>query len=185
MNTYWDIFGSIIISSLFMMTIIVFHNSLSQERSMSNLWIITQENAKALSDVIEYDLRKIGYGLSPGQSPFLSADSTQITFCSDFNKDGNIDSIRYHVSDSTQASGTDNPKDLLFYRVVNGQTVRGSALGITSLKFSYYDSTGTVTNTLDEIREIEVEFNVESPITVDRYYPSVFILKKIKPKNIL
>ena len=88
MNTYWDIVGSIIISSLFMMTLFIFHNSLSRERNMSNLWTITQENAKVLSDVIEYDFRKIGYGTAPGTCPFISADSTSIAFYSDLNNDG-------------------------------------------------------------------------------------------------
>ncbi len=185
MHTYWDILGSFIIGSLFMMTILVFHNSLSQERSMSNLWIITQENAKTLSDVIEYDFRKIGYGVSSGQCSFISADSADISFYSDLNKDGNVDSIRYYISDTTQASGTDNPKDVLFYRIVNGQSVPGSALGLTHLKLSYYDSTGAATDILGNIREIEIEFSVESPMTMDSYYPSVFMKKKIKPKNII
>lgn len=185
MNTYWDIIGSLVISSLFMITLFTFHNNLLQERSMSNLWIITQEDARSLSDVIEYDLRKIGYRVPKGNCAFISADSTGISFLSDLDDNGVVDSVRFYASETSKVSSTDNPDDMLFYRIVNGQSVPGSALGLTYFKVSYYDSAGVITDVLDKIREIEVEFNIESSMTVDRYYPFVFIKKKVKPKNIL
>ena len=185
MNTYWDLMGSIVIGSLLMITILAFSNNLSNERCMSNLWVITQENACALSDVIEYDLSKIGYGTGSKENNILYADSNEVSFLLDLDDDGSLDSVKYYVSDVSKASGTENPNDVLFYRIANDDQDLGSALGMTYFKINYYDSTGAVTDSLHRIKEIEVIFDVESPLTIGDYYPAVHIRKNVKPKNII
>jgi len=181
-STYWDIMGSMFVGSLLMLTLLLFNNNLSNERIISNLWTITQKNATTLSDVIEYDLKKIGYNVTMKENSIIYADSNEISFLSDIDNNGNVDSIRYYVNN---ASGTSNPNDKLFYRIVNGLQTSGSALGLTYFKINYYDSTGAVTNILNKIKEIEVTFEVENTINKDNNYSKVFIKKKVKPKNII
>lgn len=185
MSTFWDLMGSMLIGSLLMITILAFSNNLSNERCMSNLWVITQESACTLSDVIEYDLSKIGYGTGSKENNILYADSNAVSFLLDLDNDGSLDSVMYYVSDVSGASGTENPNDVLFYRIVNDDQNAGSALGVTNFRINYYDSTGAVTDTLNRIKEIEVIFDIESPLTIDDYYPTVHIRKSVKPKNIL
>ena len=184
MHTYLDTLGSMVLGTLLMISLLAFYNNFSTERYMSNLWIISQNNAAVLSEVIDHDFRKIGYNVpSPGNS-IISADSSSIDFLLDLDNDGNVDSVRYYVGNSSETPGTDNPNDRLFYRIVNGQNTRGSLLGLTGFKLAYFDSTGAATSVLNDIREIEIFLTVESPVTLDDYYPTVFIRKKVKPKNI-
>ena len=184
MNAYLDTIGSTFIGALLMISLLAFYNNFSTERYMSDLWVISQGNASALSEVIEYDFRKIGYNSPNPENSILSADSSSISFLADLNDDGSIDSVRYYVGNSSEAAGTENPNDVLFYRIVNGQNTRGSALGLTKFKLVYFDSTGTVTSMLDRIKEIEVLLTVESPVTFEDYYPTVFMKRKVRPKNL-
>ena len=184
MNTYLDTLGSMVLGTLLMISLLAFYNNFSTERYMSNLWIISQNNAAALSQVIGNDLRKIGYNVPSSNNSITSADSSSLSFLLDLDSDGNVDSVRYCVGSSSETPGTDNPNDRLFYRIVNGQNTRGSLLGLTGFKLFYFDSTGAITGILSNIREIEIFLTIESPVTLENYYPTVFIRKKVKPKNI-
>ncbi len=56
-----------------------------------------------LADQIESDFRKIGYCEDPSKISdstvlIISADTSQIKFITDLNRDGNLDTLEYYVS---------------------------------------------------------------------------------------
>jgi hypothetical protein len=144
-------------------------------------------NAKTLADIMENDLRKIGYGYN-GSTPILVAQPQKIEFAADIDSNGVVDTITYLLSDSTAVSYTDNPSDKILYRIVNGDTSKGPSLGITNLQFTYLNLQQTATTVPDSIKYIKAEIWVQSPTTVyddgQQKYLFTYWEMTINPRNI-
>jgi hypothetical protein len=69
-------------------------------------------------------------------------------------------------------------------RVVNSDTLDGPSLGLTKLKFSYYNSSRSPTNNFSEIRYIKAELWVESIFPVDGDYLFTYWEMTINPRNL-
>lgn len=194
MNVIIDILGSTFIGG-FIILLILKLNLYSQNVSInSDTELKLQQNAKTLAEVLDYDLRKVGYNYD--LTAFITADSNKIKFYADMNEPGTagygtIDVVEYFLSDPTKAAGTTNPKDVVLTRVLNGtDTLSGPSLGLVKLKFSYYDHKYTKTSVTDSIKYIKAEFWVESlePIEVNfgtqTGYPFTYWEMTINPRNI-
>jgi type II secretory pathway component PulJ len=177
--------GAIVI--LMIIGIVFYIQNSSQEVNNAN---IAQMNLKEIAELLDYDLYKIGFRV-PGNKIIL-ADSTRLTFLSDIDNNGKIDTIRYFVGSPSDLSSTPNPNDRILYRLVNNEPQRGSNLGVVDFKFTYYDSTNTkinysslVTQTQrDRIKAIEYYVKVESLYPIEGYYPGAEIKKVVRPKNL-
>jgi len=194
MNVIIDILGSTFIGG-FIILLILKLNLYSQNVSInSDTELKLQQNAKTLAEVLDYDLRKVGYNYD--LTAFITVDSNKIKFYADMNEPGTagygtIDVVEYFLSDPTKAAGTTNPKDVVLTRVLNGtDTLSGPSLGLVKLKFSYYDHKYTKTSVTDSIKYIKAEFWVESlePIEVNfgtqTGYPFTYWEMTINPRNI-
>jgi hypothetical protein len=133
-----------------------------------------------MSEVIEtitYDIPKIGYNLNALPDTLLrSVSSSHIEFYSniDNSTDQSLELIRWEVS-SDSVSSTNNPYDVLVYRIVDGDTTVINA-GITSLTFNYYDELGSntplsipisaVTNKSDIDDIVQLQITMESASSV-------------------
>ena len=124
-----------------------------------------QQNAKTLAEIINYDLRKIGYNYD--STALIIAQPTRIKFYADMNAPGTtghgtVDVVEYYLGDSTEVTSTPNSRDKVLYRIVNDiDTIGGPSLGLVDLKFSYLNSQGIATTYLDSIKYIKAEFWVE------------------------
>ena len=149
-----------------------------------------QQNAKTLAEMINYDFRKIGYQHTG--TAFVIADSNRIKFYSDLDRNNTVDTLEYYTSDTTVATGTENPRDIVLFRKYNGVPMGGPTLGLTKIKFSYLDEFNVATTVLANIRYIKVELWVESIIRemesnfVNPNHPYLFTYweMKINPRNI-
>src|SRR5690606_29337485 len=63
-----------------------------------------QQNAKTLAELLNHDLRKIGYKTSG--NAIISAEPKSIAFYSDIDSNGVVDVVKYMLSDSTDVSST-------------------------------------------------------------------------------
>lgn len=141
-----DIIGSMIIGGYLLVTVISFNSNASQNTYGYSGELIVQENIVAVVDILEYDLRRIGYCQDPTKIPnpslaILSADSSYIKYLADDNKDGNLDTVEYYLGTSDELSETPNPEDRMLFRSVNGQSLSAN-LGITVFKMTFYDVLG-------------------------------------------
>ena len=124
-----------------------------------------QQNVKTLAEVINYDLRKIGYKYEG--TAIETAEPHRIRFYADLEAPGTVghgvmDFVEYYLGDSTEASGTLNQRDKILYRIVNHtDTSGGPTLGLVDLKFSYLDGQGLQTAFKDSIKYVKAEFWVE------------------------
>ena len=134
----------------------------------------------SVAEVLESDLRKIGYCKDWTKIPdptksILLADTSSIKFLTDVNNDGNVDTLYYYIGPTSELSNTPNPRDRLLYRVVNGSAPKSSNVGITRFKLTYYDSFGNeitkmpVTPT-GKIQKIQIDLQVENTEAIDSAY---------------
>ena len=194
MNILLDLFGSIFIAGLLLLMILKLNLFASNANYYSDNELKLQQNAKTLAEIINYDLRKVGY--QHNGTAIIAAEPTRIKFYADMEAPGTaghgtMDIVEYYLSDSTEASSTLNLRDKILYRIVNNDTIGGPSLGLVDLKFSYLDSTGVVTNLLDKIKYIKAEFWVEPYDPVNNFITgqkdsSVFTYWQltINPRNI-
>jgi hypothetical protein len=194
MNVLIDLIGSSFIGGILLLLILKL-NLYSQNTSISSdSELRIQQNAKTLAEIINYDLRKVGYNYN--NTAIVTADSNKIKFYADMNEPGTagygtIDVVEYFLSSPSKAASTTNPKDVVLTRVLNGtDTLSGPSLGLVKLIFSYFDKGLANTTNLDSIKFIKTEFWVESldPIEVNfgtqTGYPFTYWEMTINPRNI-
>jgi hypothetical protein len=173
MNIILDLLGSSFIGGMILLMVMQMNLFMSNGRSFSDQELQMQQNAKTQADIINFDFRKIGYGHS-GTS-ILVAEKEKIRFVGDLERPGEagygtLDTVEYFVKDSTFATGTSNPRDIILVRVLNNKdTLAGPSLGLVKLNFSYLDSLSTPTTDLSKIKFIKTEFWVEPNETVFNY----------------
>lgn len=165
MNFLLDLMGSSLIAGILFLLILKLNLYSSNANYYSDNELKLQQNVKTLAEVINYDLRKIGYKYDG--PAIVTAEPHRIQFYADMDAPGTfghgvMDFVEYYLGDSTEASGTANQKDKVLYRVINHtDTLGGPTLGLVDLKFSYLDGQGLATANLDSIKYIKAEFWVE------------------------
>ena len=182
MNVILDLMGSTIIGGLIISMMINFNVFQSNASFSSDSELQLQQNAKTLAEILNYDLRKVGYGCS--SAAIVVADSEKFSFYSDIDKNGTVDQITYTISDTSNASTTTNPEDVILYRIVNNDTSKGPSLGLTKLKFSYLDGLGSETTTFSDIKYIHAEMWIKSIEPVQGEYIFTYWEMTINPRNL-
>lgn len=138
MSMLLDIFGSVVIAGLLFIMMIRLNLFSSQTSYISDSELKLQTNTKTLAEILDYDLRKIGYRYDG--TAILLADSTRLTFMADIDSNGTAEQVDYFVGDSTEATGTLNPSDIILKRTIDGSNLMsGSSLNLVKLKFTYLD----------------------------------------------
>jgi len=171
MNALIDILGSTLIGGILLLIILQMNLFMTNASFSSDNELQMQQNAKTLAEIINYDLRKIGYKYDV--TAILIAEKEKIKFIGDLQRPGEtghgvVDTVEYYVKDSSFAMGTSNPRDIVLVRVLNNiDTIAGPSLGLVKLNFSYLDSLSTPTIDLPKIKFIKAELWVEpiEPVT--------------------
>ena len=150
--------------------------------------IFVQQNLVAVSDLLEYDFRKIGYCkdftiITSPTDAIRYADTSRITFWTDFptsttgsgyDGDGALDSLTYYVGPTSELPETPNPNDRLIYRVENDATPIGVNMGVTTFNLQYYDAMrvrlSTPVTDCRLIQYLQITIQVEHPVKWTKYY---------------
>lgn len=165
MSILLDIFGSVIIAGMLFMLIIKLDLFSSQTSYASDSELKLIQNTKTLAEIIDYDFRKVGYRVSGNAIEI--AEEKKFKFKADINFDNNPNTIEYTVSTSEKVKGTENPDDIILYRIVDSDTSGGPSLGLVNIKFSYLDSALTIISSpvsptdINKIRYIKTEMWVQ------------------------
>lgn len=173
MSAILDIMGSTFIGGMILLLIIKLNLYSTSVSYSSDNELKLQQNAKTIAEILNYDLRKVGYNHTG--TAMLIADSTHMKFYADINAPGTAghgveDVVEYFVLDSTNASGTSNLRDIVLVRVMNGSdSITGPSLGLVKLRFSYYNGSDVKTTVLDSIKYIKTEFWVEPTEKIDNF----------------
>jgi len=185
MSSYLNLIGSIIIGGLLFLMINRYHGSLNQNSQEQVLDSMTMENSTSITKLIEFDFNRMGLRVSTTTNPVVQADSNRITFLSDIDDNGNVDTLRYYLSDTTLVTSTENPRDRILYRLVNNEAPIDAALGVTQFNILYLDWMGYETTDLSQIRTFVISLMVESIAPYEDRYSSYFWQTRISPPNIV
>ena len=187
-----DIIGAGIIVGILFLTIFGLGANLSQASYENSFTYQLQSNTTTIARIIESDLVKVGYHV-PAGTEITAATASSVTFKADLKDNGTINTVQYYVGTTSEAAviATKNPRDIVLYRVVDGQTIEAN-VGVTGLQLKYFDAAGNETMTLNQIRSIYVKVNLESPeraikttdTAADTSYPGVFWEKTVFPRNL-
>jgi hypothetical protein len=165
MGVILDILGSTFIGGLILFLIMNLNLFMSNAGYSSDNELRMQQNAKTLAEILNYDLRKIGYNYDG--TAILTAEKERVKFLGDLQKPGEagfgvVDTVEYSIKDSTFALGTSNCRDIILIRRLNNEDYAdGPSLGLVKLNFSYLDSLSAETADLSKIKYIKTELWVE------------------------
>jgi len=184
MGSHLNLIGSIIIGGMMLLIINNYNSSLSQTSHERTLDAITTYSASGIAKLIEYDFNRMGLRVPQATTVIRRADSSRITFLSDIDNNGNIDSLKYILSVPDSASSTYNPRDRLLYRIMNNEPMRDAALGVTRFRIRYFDWDGHTTTDVTQMRSFEITLRVESVVPYDTVYSAFYWQTKICPPNL-
>lgn len=167
MGTVFDLIGSYLFKAAMIGIIVSTSISLNQVMVEKSQLVNLEKNINVATSVLEWDIRNAGYRL--GSNGLRLAQSRQVSWLSDVDNNGVVDSVAYTSTAYTVRMGDSTVTRYDVYRYVNG-TGNLIMKRLNGLSFAYFDSSGVATSTLSLVRGIKVSIQAESPVTVnDRY----------------
>lgn len=187
-QTILDLIASTMVFSTLLLISLRLNGSTMENVQAFREDIIVQQDLVAVSDLLEYDFRKIGYckDFTVITTPTLAiryADTSRIRFWTDFplaksgsgyDGDGTLDSLTYYVGPTSELADTPNPHDRLLYRVENNNTPVGVNMGVTQFQIQYFDALKnkltTPVDSCQKIQYLQITIQVEHPVKWTKYY---------------
>ena len=180
-----DLIGSFIFGSFLLLAVMGVSGDMTASVHCASQDYIAQSHATALAEIVQEDLRKVGFGVSG--TPVMEADSTQIRFLADLGADGTVDTVRYHTGSPDESLDTPNPRDRVLYRTLNTAPATPFPFGVTRFRLCYFgtegDSLGSPTP-LDQVRYIRIDLTVESLEPYRTEYSKTFMQLHTRPRNL-
>jgi hypothetical protein len=179
MDSILTLVGSIVIGGLFLLGLMAFYGGVMDYSHEKTFELLTQETTASFMEIIDHDFRKIGSGVT--FPAFAITDTAIITFLGDIDEDGAVEVVQY---DTAAANTTQNPNDLILYRIVDGDTTIGTPAGVTGFDVSFLNEAGTPTTDLMEVRMLDIQLTVEGLYPYDNRYTKAVWQKRITPQNL-
>jgi len=164
MSVALDLIGSVVIASFVILIGLRLNQTIAGSADAAGASQTVQEAAVDIVRSIEYDFRKMGFGLPQANQAVVLNDSTRIIFrVGDRNNPGIVNTIEWFLGDTLK--NADNKRSRILYRRVNGGQAVGASLGITLFKLRYFNSNGNIipyNSTPTQVTSIETSVRVES-----------------------
>jgi hypothetical protein len=182
-STLIDILGATVIGGLLLIILLRLNGSVTENNIIYGSDRSLQRSLAETAVVVEKDLRRMGYCADPFKltdlmSRVIKADSSYISFYTDVDNDGNLDSLAYYISDTTALSNTKNPRDRILYRQINNGTPFMVNTNVVQFKLTYYDVLGyelpSPVASPSMITHLEISFKVEDPEAYDQEYSEAY-----------
>jgi hypothetical protein len=177
-TTILDILGAAVIGGILLINLLKVNGSLVENESIYSHDKNLQIDLVIAATVLERDFSLLGYVKSTNlvglNQNIFSGDSVSITFRSDIDNNGVIDTIHYFISDTSALSHTPNPRDMLLYRKTNSDYPFVLANNVTRFRLTYLNTflaevppPIVLTSAVNYIR---IEIRVEDPFAFDNKY---------------
>ncbi|MBN2279760.1 MAG: hypothetical protein JXQ65_04195 [Candidatus Marinimicrobia bacterium] len=169
---------SIVVGSVFLLTVMAAQDNLHRLSVGNELESIVQSNTDHIKDVLTFDITRIGQNVDPDfflGTIIADIDTSRIAFFSDVDDDGDIDSVRIWLGAKTELNYTENPNDRPIYRQVNSETPLMFGEGVTyfEIKGIKQDLSEANLAELDLIRAIEIKLIVQLGYSYGTWYNPV------------
>ncbi|HKJ47023.1 MAG TPA: hypothetical protein VJ991_14415 [Balneolales bacterium] len=142
---------------------------------------IIKENINNVAEVVSYDFRKMGYGVTG--AAIVSANKNEITFKSDLGNDGTVNLVTWKFNPTQSVPESVNPNDFMLTRIVDGVT---TDINMVVVKFDITlldNANNVVLNTLNA-KKIKVEVVCQGAEPIDGKYNETAWQKVFQPWNI-
>lgn len=152
-----DLTGSFIIGGIVLLGLLGLYMLVSNEshKTVSNEF--AQGTLTELGQSIDYDFEKLGYRVS-STTKITSIDSISITFLSDINNDGVIDSIKY----CNPVVGSDTLFSTMERKATYPANSKPWKLKVKKFFIAGLDSNGDTTYTYSQIKSILVQILLDN-----------------------
>jgi hypothetical protein len=173
MQAMIDLVGSIIFGGALLLIVINANQMASENQSVYNGDMLVQEMLVQTAHLVEGEFRNMGVGVPEGTRTILSADSSDITFLYDADRNGSIDTVRYLVGLRSEMASSPNELDRPLYRRVNHESLQKVGV-VTVFRLKYIRRSGEEITTpvaladLSEIFSVEITMEVQNPFAVLR-----------------
>jgi len=169
MGAILDIIISFVVGGMLLLIILTANDIAAENHAIYNGDMLVQEMLISTAQIIEGELRNMGFGVAETVATILEADSSSFAFLTDLDRDGDpIDTVRYFIGPTSELAGTQNEADRLLHRQVNGAP--SMQIGaVTLFKVNYITQGGDVldrpvpVSDLSEIHTVEVTMEVQNP----------------------
>jgi len=181
--TIIDILGATAIGGLLLLILLRLNGNVIESNFIYGSDRSLQQGLAETAMVVEEDLRAMGYCADPfkltdGMSRVISADTSYLSFYTDIDDDGELDSITYFISDTSALSVTKNPRDRILYRQVNSEPPFMVSTNIVQFKLIYFEALGfelpSPVASPARITHLEISFKVEDPEAYDQKYSQAY-----------
>lgn len=179
MSVLLDILGSTFIGGMLLLLMLKLNLYATNTSYYSDSELKLQQSAKTLAEILNYDLRKVGFNHDKSTgSPFITVNDTVIEFKADVNPefgDGTTETIKYYLSEPEIIN---EQEFRVLKRSINGtEDIGGPSLGLVKLSFTYLDSISqtmaTPQSKLEEIKYVKTELWVEPDIQFNNFVTGV------------
>jgi hypothetical protein len=173
MNSLLDVIFAMILGTALLLIIINANNLAGESWSIYNGNMLVQEILIGTAQLVESEFRNMGFNVPDNELVVTQADSNQITFRYDVDRNGTIDSVHYWEGDTSELSLTENSMDRLLHRQVNGGVVQ-SVGTVTRFTLEYLTQSGerlplpVPSDRRSEIRLVEITMEVQNPYAMFR-----------------
>lgn len=172
MNEVFDYLSSMLMGGLLMINVFTANDIASETYSVYEGDMTVQEMLVTTVQVIEGELRNMGYGVPEAERTVLQADSSRLAFLIDLDNSGApLDTVCYFIGDTAELGYTNNEHDRFVYRTVNGAS--GMKVGVVTIfQLRYITMGGEVltvpvpSDRLSEIHEVELTLEVQNPYAI-------------------
>jgi len=166
MSVLLDLIGSVVLAGFVMLMGLRLNANMNNSNGSYKADVIVQENLVSLVETIEYDFRKMGYGVTDPTKVILRAESTSIKFRGDIDANGVIDTVEWFLGGLV--TSTPNPSDRILYRRIyptstGGVSLTGALPGVTVFNLKYLNHESQPPAGLGQIWIVETTLRVESP----------------------
>jgi len=172
MAAIMDVLISMILGGMLLLNIVDAQSVIAEDSSEFRGDVLVQEMLINQVQLIEGEIRNMGYGVPPGVRTITYAGDSAITFLMDANRDGTIDTIHYDLGPVSELSGTPNEMDRFIHRTFTSP-VSGTETGnigvVTMFHLLYINASGdtlaapVVPALLGSIKEVELSMEVQNP----------------------
>ncbi len=181
-----DLLGSAVIGGIIILTMNQVQGKAVDQTGFYSVTRVTQKNLVSIAKIVEYDFRKMGYGVIDPTKAVLQADTSSITFLGDYNRNLIMDTIKYWLGPTTDLLNTPNPNDRILYRRVNHNSPYLLDYGVTRFRLDYFNQDMQKVTLLAATKVVEIKLEVQSqfPLYNDNqevantaqkdYYPTAF-----------
>lgn len=174
MATFLDVIFSFVLGGMLLVIILTATDISGENAAIFNGDVFVQEMLVSVAQIVEGEIRNMGYNVPDSIATVISARDSSIAFLMDLGLDGTIDTVRYYTGSVSEMVHTQNDSDRFLYRRVNSSSP--SVVGVvTRFRVRYFRqgmldtlAAPVAASDLRSIKVVEVTLEVQNPYALYR-----------------